>query len=89
MPPVLVVLPPVLVALFPGCVPRVEVAGDTVAELLDGLEARWPGIRDRICDSRPAIRRHINVFIEGERAGLHTPVEPGAEVVILTAISGG
>jgi len=89
MASVVVTLPGVLVALFPGAVPRVEVAGTTVAEVVDALEARWPGMRDRVCDSRPGIRRHINVYVEGERASLETCVPPGAEVVVLTAISGG
>ena len=46
-------------------------------------------MRDRLCDSTPAVRRHINVFIDGERARLDTRIEPGTEVFILTAISGG
>ena len=44
---------------------------------------------DRIVDSTPAIRRHMNVFVDGERAALDTPLTPGAEVFVLTAISGG
>ena len=55
----------------------------------DALDARWPGMRDRLCDSRPAIRRHINVFVDGEKAALDTPLAPGTEVIIMTAISGG
>jgi molybdopterin converting factor small subunit len=46
-------------------------------------------MRDRVCDSRPAIRRHINVFVDGDKATLDTPLEPGTEVIIMTAISGG
>jgi hypothetical protein len=46
-------------------------------------------MRDRICDSRPAIRKHMNVFVDGERAALETPLAPGVEVFVLTAISGG
>ena len=57
--------------------------------MLDALDARWPGMRDRICDSTPAIRRHINVFVDGSGAKLDTPLAPGADVFILTAISGG
>jgi sulfur-carrier protein len=44
---------------------------------------------DRLCDSTPRVRRHINIFVEGERATLETPLSPGAEVFIMTAISGG
>lgn len=86
---VVVFLPAALVNLFPGAERRVEVPASTVAEVLDGLDARWPGMRDRLRDSRPAIRRHINVFVDGERASLDTSVPPGGEVFVITAISGG
>ena len=46
-------------------------------------------MRDRLCDSTPRIRRHINVFVEGERATLGTRLAPGMEVFVMTAISGG
>jgi len=87
--PVTVVLPAVLVSLFPGSTPRVAIQASSVREMLDALEARWPGMRDRLCDSRPAIRRHINVFVDGERARLDTRLAPGARVYVLTAMSGG
>jgi molybdopterin synthase sulfur carrier subunit len=88
-PPVMVTLPANLVRLFPGAVRRLELPASTVGEMIDALEAHWPGMRDRICDSRPSIRRHINVFVEGRRATLETRLAPGAEVTVLTAISGG
>jgi molybdopterin converting factor small subunit len=82
-------LPGVLIDLFPGAPRRVELPAATVTEMIDGLDALWPGMRDRMCDSRPAIRRHMNVFVDGERATLETRLAPGTEVFILTAISGG
>ena len=88
-PQVVVTLPRALLNLFPGAERRVEVPASTVGEMFEALNARWPGMRDRLCDSRPAIRRHINVFVEGERAKLQTPLAPGAEVFIITAITGG
>ena len=87
--PVLVVLPGILVNLFPGSVREVQVSAASVREAIDALDARWPGMRDRVCDSRPAIRRHINVFVDGDKATLDTPLAPGTEVIIMTAISGG
>ena len=89
LPPVVVTLPAVLARLFPGCVRRVELSASTVDEVIDALDSRWPGMRDRVCDSTPRIRRHINIFVEGERATLQTRLAPGAEVMIMTAISGG
>jgi molybdopterin converting factor small subunit len=82
-------LPGVLVDLFPGSTRSVVMSATTVEEMMSELDRRWPGMRDRLCDSTPAIRRHINVFIDGERATLDTPIEPGTEVFVLTAISGG
>jgi sulfur-carrier protein len=88
-PTVTVLLPAALVRMFPGSERRVEVPGATVAEAVDALNRRWPGMRDRICDSRPAIRQHINVFVAGERATLATRLTPGCEMIVMTAISGG
>jgi len=88
-PPVVVTLPANLVRLFPGALRQVELPASTVRDVIDALDARWPGMGDRLCDSRPAIRRHINVFVEGRRATLETRLPPGAEVTVLTAISGG
>jgi molybdopterin synthase sulfur carrier subunit len=85
----LVTLPTSLLRLFPGCEPHPNLDAATVHELVDALNLRWPGMRDRICDSTPRIRRHINVFVDGERATLETPLAAGAEVLIMTAISGG
>ena len=89
MAEVTVLLPPALVALFPGAERQPTVSAASVREAIDALDARWPGMRDRLCDARPAIRRHINVFVDGDRAGLDTPLAPGAEVFVMTAVSGG
>jgi sulfur-carrier protein len=86
---VMVVLPAALMRLFPGCVREPAVSAATVEEMIDALDARWPGMRDRLCDSTPRVRRHINIFVDGERATLETHVAPGAEVFVMTAISGG
>jgi len=82
-------LPALFGGLFPGAPRLVEIQAGSVRELVETLDAQWPGMRDRICDSSPAIRRHMNVFVEGKRAKLGTALFPGADVYILTAISGG
>src|SRR5699024_10229940 len=76
-------LPTALLALFPEIPPRVQVAATSVEEAIAALDARWPGIRDRLCDSRPAIRKHINVFVNGERVSLEAPLATDSEVFIL------
>jgi len=87
--PVKVRLPALLVALFPTAERLLELEVGDVDELMNALDARWPGMRDRLCDSTPAVRRHINVFVDGKRAALTTPLRPGADVFVLTAVSGG
>ena len=87
--PVLVRLPVLFTALFPTADRTLELSVGSVRELIEVLDTRWPGMRDRLCDSRPAIRRHINIFVEGRRATLDTRLPPGADVFIITAISGG
>jgi molybdopterin synthase sulfur carrier subunit len=84
-----VVLPRSLVALVNGSERRAEVDGATVGEALVALDARWPGLLDRVCDPGPVLRRHLNVFVDGERAGLETPLPPGATLHVIPAVSGG
>ena len=82
-------LPALLVQLFPEAQRVVSLSVDDVDALMNALDARWPGMRDRLCDTTPAIRRHINVFVDGKRAKLTTALRPGADVFVLTAVSGG
>ncbi len=84
-----VMLPRSLVALFPGAERRVTVAGTTVAEVVAALDARLPGLGDRVVTAGPALRPHLNVFVDGERADLSTPVGPDATVHVIPAVSGG
>jgi sulfur-carrier protein len=84
-----VVLPRSLVALFPGAERRYEVDGATVAEVIDALDGRVPGLRNRVVDAGPVVREHLNVFVAGQRAELSTAVPAGAIVHIIPAVSGG
>ena len=86
---VTIILPSALARLFPGAPREHAVEAATVAEAVAALDAAWPGMRDRICDSSPAIRRHLNIFVDGEKSTLATPLRPGAELLVMTAISGG
>ncbi len=84
-----VILPRSLVVLFPGSEHRVTAGGATVAELIDGLDRRWPGVRDRLCDPGPRLREFINVYVDGQPADLATPLATGSTVHILPAVAGG
>jgi molybdopterin converting factor small subunit len=63
--------------------------GATVVELMRALEADQPGVRGWILDERGEIRRHINVFVNGERSGEATTVTSGDRIEVLPAITGG
>ena len=82
-------LPGTLTPLFPGLPRRVEVEAETVLAAIDSLETQWPGLRDRIVEEGPAIRRHLHVYVDGERAGLDSPVEERSRLDVIAAISGG
>jgi molybdopterin converting factor small subunit len=82
-------LPGTLPPLFPGLPRRLEIDAATVDEALDRLDEQWPGFRDRLCEPGPALRRHIHVYVDRERAGLDTALESRSRVDVITAISGG
>ncbi|HZR93682.1 MAG TPA: MoaD/ThiS family protein [Gaiellaceae bacterium] len=82
-------LPATLLPLFRDLPRRVEVEAATVGEALALLEERWPGLRDRLCEPGPELRRHIHVYVDRERAGLGTALGPRSRVDVVTAISGG
>ncbi|HEY6057140.1 MAG TPA: MoaD/ThiS family protein [Candidatus Limnocylindrales bacterium] len=86
---VVVVLPRSLVDLFPGAARRTEMDAATVGEVIDRLDERWPGMRNRLCDAGPEIRAYINVFVDMDPAGLSTPTPAGSTVRIIPAVAGG
>jgi molybdopterin converting factor small subunit len=63
--------------------------GGSVGELLVAIERAHPAAQGWILDERGVLRRHINVFVNGERAAQDTQVEDGDRIDVLPAISGG
>jgi molybdopterin synthase sulfur carrier subunit len=65
----------------------------TAAEIIEVLASKHPGIRDRVLDEQGELRRHVNIFIDGENArflgGLSAQVGSGSEMWIHPALSGG
>lgn len=84
-----VLLPRSLLALFPGAERRYELDAGSVDSLIEALDAQVPGLRDRLVESGPRLRRHINVFVDGDPADLATPVAASATVHVIPAVSGG
>ena len=65
------------------------VEGETVVELLRSIERSNPALAGWILDERGHVRRHINVFVNGELARGDSPTAAGDRVDVLPAISGG
>jgi molybdopterin synthase sulfur carrier subunit len=61
----------------------------TVGQAIRELERAQPALSGWILDERGLVRRHINVFVNGEKQGEDSAVEPGDRIDVLPAISGG
>jgi molybdopterin synthase sulfur carrier subunit len=89
------------VVLVPGVL-RAEAGGEhrlrvdadgSLRAVLDEMGRRWPRLERRIRDERGALRRYVNVYVDGEdcrrSGGLDTPVPAAAEIQVLPSVAGG
>lgn len=69
---------------------RITIQGDTIREVIDNLDKRYPGTKEKLCDA-DRIRPGIGVYIDGviSKVGMHERVDSDAELHFLPAISGG
>ena len=71
----------------------IEQSPRTLADALETLWERCPGMRDRVVTEQAQIREHINVFVGNDNVrftgGLRTSIPDGAAITIMPAISGG
>ncbi len=65
------------------------VEGERVVDLLIALESAHPAAKGWILDERNVLRRHINVFVNGEPAAQDAPVGAADTIEVLPALSGG
>ena len=67
--------------------------GSRLIECIEALDARYPGIKERLVDEAGQIRRFVNIYVNGEDVrflqGLDTPLKAGDELLVLMAMSGG
>ena len=75
---------------YTGDAANVTADGTTVAEVLDDLDRRYPGLRFRVVDEQGNLRDHMTVWLDGERCrDLSASVDGLDEVVLMQALSGG
>jgi molybdopterin converting factor small subunit len=67
----------------------VSLDGATVGDVLRDLESRWPKTVGWVLDERGRVRRHVNVFLNGERVREEAPVTPDDRLHVRPSISGG
>ena len=83
---------PTILRAFTGGAKIVEGDGDTLLKVIDDVESRHPGLKDRLVDSS-ALRRFVNVYVNDEdvrfTGGLETALSDGDQVVVLPALAGG
>lgn len=76
-----------------GGAEEVEVAGGTLSELIEDLEAKHPGVKERLMDDAGQLRRFVNVYLDDEDVrfldGLGTTIPEDARVSIIPAVAGG
>ena len=67
--------------------------GATIDQILNDLEAKHPGVKERLCDEKGKLRRFVNVYINEEDIrflnGQETPIKDGDDISIIPAIAGG
>jgi len=83
---------PTILRTYTGGQKAVQGDGATLQEVFDDIDARNPGLKDRIVEAE-ALRRFVNVYVNDEdvrfSGGLDAPTADGDVVVVLPAVAGG
>jgi len=83
---------PTILRTYTGGAKVVEADGDTLLKVIDDVESRNPGLKDRLVEET-GIRRFVNVYVNDEdvrfTGGLGAATSDGDVVVVLPAVAGG
>lgn len=78
---------------YTGGSEEVAIDAATAGAAIEQMEAKFAGIKERLCDEQGRVRRFVNIYINGDDIrflnGLETPLKDGDEVSIVPAIAGG
>ena len=84
---------PTILRTYTGGESEVSADGDSLAAVLDDLDARYPGIRGRVLDEAGALRRFVNVYVGNDDVrfldDLATATPDGTQISVIPAVAGG
>jgi len=84
---------PTILRSYTGGESEVSADGETLAGVLDDLDARYPGIKGRVLDDQGALRRFVNVYVGNDDVrfldSLDTKTPDGSQVSVIPAVAGG
>lgn len=84
---------PVPLQKYTGNKAEIEVAGETIGELIEHLGIQYPGIKERLVDDQGSIHRFVNFYVNEEDIrfleGKETLLKDGDKVTVIPAIAGG
>jgi molybdopterin converting factor small subunit len=84
---------PTILRTYTGGESEVEANGETLAAVLDDLDASYAGIKGRIVDEQGELRRFVNVYVGNDDVrfldGLATPTPDGTSISVIPAVAGG
>ena len=87
---------PTILRTYTGGEKAVTADGGSLAALIEDLEAKHPGLKDRLVEEKNGaddLRRFVNIYINDEdvrfMGGLEAPLADGDQVVVLPAVAGG
>ena len=81
---------PTALRSYTGQKGEVDAQGATLGAVLAALDRRYPGLRFRIITEQDTIREHIRIFVnETQAQTLEFPLQPGDEIYVVCALSGG
>ena len=76
-----------------GGADKVELEVSDLSQMIDRLEANYPGVKERLLDEDGELRYFVNIYVNGEDIrfdqGLNTAIKSGDEISIVPAVAGG
>jgi len=78
---------------FTAGVDEVVADGESIKTVIEDLERRHPGMRERLLDEKGEVRRFVNIYLNGDDIRflnqLNSKVKDGDDISIVPAIAGG